>query len=70
MRETLAKNGVTPENVEFILSLINDSELDEDFKIIDQNAHQLMLEKGLWEAFAKSCEDLGIVLTRWNEPER
>ena len=70
LRSKLISNGVTTENVEFIMSKITDSELDEDFKIVSEDTHRLMIRMGLWEPFEKSCQDLGIVLTRRNEPER
>ncbi len=69
-KEKLAQNEVSQANIEFIMEQIKDSKLDEDFKIISQRAYQLMLEKGLWDAFEKTCEDLDIVLTRRYEPER
>lgn len=69
-RVKLAQNGACEKNVEFIMNLIQDSKLDEDFKIISQNAYRLMLEKDLWKIFEKTCEDLNIVLTCRFEPER
>lgn len=70
LKRKLASNGITTEVVELIMSRIKDSNLDEDFKIVDETLHQLMISRGLWEPFEKSCQELGIVLTRWNEPEQ
>lgn len=70
LRVRLAQNGVNTSDVEFIMNLIRDSKLDEDFKIISMSAYKSMLKKDLWDVFEKSCKDLGIVLTRRNEPER
>ena len=66
----MAINGITTEDVECIMSRIKDSNLDEDYKIVDESLHRLMINRGLWEPFEKSCQELGIVLTRWNEPEQ
>ncbi len=70
LRGKLASYGVPLEKVELIMSQIKDSELDEDYKIVDQDTHLWMVNEGLWDAFEKSCQDLNIILTRWNEPER
>ena len=70
LRGKLASYGVTPEKVELIMSKIKDSELDEDYKIVDQDTHLWMVNEGLWDIFEKSCQDANIILTRWNEPER
>lgn len=70
LRVRLAQNGVNTSDVEFIMNLIRDSKLDEDFKIISMSAYKSMLKKDLWVVFEKSCQDLGIVLTRRNEPEQ
>lgn len=70
MRLALEKNGVNPEDIEFIICNTKDSELDEDFKIIHQELHRSMMDMGIWDAFEKACEELGIVLTRRDEPEK
>ncbi|MBR5038964.1 MAG: hypothetical protein IKX65_09630 [Prevotella sp.] len=69
LREKLVQNGVSYDNIEFIINQIKDSKLDEDFKIIHQSTYKLMLEKDLWDTFEKVCNDLGIIITRRNEPE-
>ena len=70
LEKKLAQNGVNRADVEFIMNLIRDSKLDEDFKIISASAYNLLLDRELWDVFEKSCQDLGIVLNRRNEPER
>ena len=70
LKEKLAQNGANTSDVEFIMNQIKESKLNEDFKIISENAYISMLEKKLWDVFEKSCQDLGIVLTRRNEPEQ
>ena len=70
LREKLAQNGVNYSDVEFIMKQIKNSKLDEDFKSFSMTAYKSMLKKDLWTVFEKSCQDLGIVLTRRNEPEQ
>ena len=70
LRGQLASYGLTPEKVELIMSKIKDSELDEDCKIVDQDTHLWIVNEGLWDVFEKSCQDINIILNRWNEPKR
>ena len=70
LKARLAQNGVSTTNIEFIMNQIKDSKLDEDFKIMHNNVYKLFVERKIWDAFVKSLEDLNIVLTHTNEPER
>lgn len=70
LKTKLGQNGISPADIEFILSQIKDSKLDEDFKIMKNNVYQLFVERKIWDAFEKSLEDLDIVLSHINEPER
>ncbi len=70
LKKKLSQNGVSSTNIEFIMSQLKDSKLDEDFKILHNDAYQLFVERDIWDAFEKSLHDLGIVLTHTNEPEQ
>ena len=70
LKTKLGQNGISPVDIEFIMSQIKDSRLDEDFKIMHNDAYRLFVEKNIWDAFEKSLNDLSIVLTHTNDPER
>ena len=70
LKTKLGQNGISPADIEFIMSQIKDSKLDEDFKMMRNNVYLLFSERNVWDAFEKSLNDLGIVLSHTNEPER
>ena len=69
-RNQLGKQGVNSSDVEFIMSLIRCSDLDENLKIMENDVYSKLEERNLKEQFEKACESLNIQFTHNNEEEQ
>lgn len=69
-RNQLSNQGVIPADVEFIMSLIRCSDLDENMKIMENDVYTKLEEKNLRVQFEKACEILECHFTHNNECER
>lgn len=70
LRNQLSSQGVIPADVEFIMSLIRCSDLDENLKIMDNDVYIKLEERNLKDQFEKACDVLGFHFTHNNESER
>ena len=57
-RNQLGKQGVNSSDVEFIMSLIRCSDLDENLKIMENDAYSKLEERNLKDQFEKACESV------------
>ena len=70
LRNQLVKQGVNPPDIEFIMSLIRCSNLDENLKIMENDVYSKLEERNLKDQFEKACESLNIHFTHNNEKEQ
>lgn len=61
--------GVTHADIQFVLSLIHESKLDENLSIMDDDYWEKLLERGLLDVFEDVNKDNGIVWTHSNEAD-
>lgn len=61
--------GVTHADIQFVLSLIHESKLDENLSIMDNDYWEKLLERGLLDVFEDVNKDNGIVWTHSNEAD-
>jgi hypothetical protein len=66
----LSIRNVSSENIRFVLSLIQESPLDENLSIMDNDYWKGLKERGLLEVFEEINNALGIVWSHSNEAER
>jgi hypothetical protein len=69
-RNQLSRQGVIPADVEFIMSLIRCGDLDENLKIMENDAYNKLAERNLKDQFEKACNVLGFIFTHNNEEEQ
>ena len=70
LRNQLGNQGVIPADVDFIMSLIRCSDLDENLKIMGNDVYIRLEERNLKEQFEKACNVLGFIFTHNNEVEK
>ena len=70
LRNRLSSQGVTTADVEFIMSLIRCGDLDENLKIMENDAYIRLEERNLKDQFEKACNVLGFIFTHNNEEEQ
>jgi hypothetical protein len=70
LRNQLSSQGVTTADVEFIMSLIRCGDLDENLKIMENDAYIRLEERNLKDQFEKACNVLGFIFTHNNEEEQ
>ena len=70
LRTKLASKNVLPADIEFIMSQIKSSDVDENAKIMDNNVYTILEQRELRQVFEESCQELGFVFSHHNEPER
>ena len=70
LRNQLSSQGVTTADVEFIMSLIRCGDLDENLKIMENDAYIKLEERNLKDQFEKACNVLGFIFTHNNEEEQ
>lgn len=70
LRNQLGKHGVNSPDVEFIMSLIRCSDLDENLKIMENDVYSKLEERNLKDQFEKACESLNINFSHNNEKEQ
>lgn len=66
----LSIRNVSSENIRFVLSLIQESPLDENLSIMDNDYWKGLKERGLLEVFEEINNAKGIVWSHSNEAER
>ena len=66
----LSVRSVSSENIRFVLSLIQESPLDENLSIMDNDYWKGLKGRGLLEVFEEINNANGIVWSHSNEPER
>lgn len=70
IRTKLASKNVSSADIEFIMSQIKCSDVDENAKIMDNNVYIILEQRGLRQVFEESCQELGFVFSHHNESER
>ena len=70
LRNQLDKQGVNSSDVEFIMSLIRCSDLDENLKIMENDVYSKLEERNLKNQFEEACESLNIYFTHNHEEEQ
>lgn len=70
LRNQLSSQGVIPADIEFIMSLIRCGDLDENLKIMENDAYIKLEERNLKDQFEKACNVLGFIFTHNNEEEQ
>ena len=65
----LSVRSVSPENIRFVLSLIQESPLDENLSIMDNDYWKRLKERDLLDVFEEISKANGIVWSHSNEPE-
>ena len=70
LRNKLLSKNVKADDINFIMSLIRSSELDENLKIMDNDVYIRLEKRGLCKVFEDSCEELGFKFTHNNDPVR
>ena len=66
----LSVRSISSENIRFVLSLIQESPLDENLSIMDNDYWKGLKERGLLEVFEEINNAKGIVWSHSNEAER
>ena len=59
LRLKLINDGICQADVDFILTFISPSPMDENLWRMNNDAYRILSERGLWEPLQKATRDLG-----------
>lgn len=59
LRLKLRDNGISLTDIDFILTFISPSQMDENLWVMDNKAYKELAEHGLWEPLLKATRELG-----------
>lgn len=66
----LAKKGVSQNDIDFVISIIKESDLDENLNRMNNDYWMKLQERGLLDVFEEVSKENNIVWTHSNEEER